>query len=835
MGRTSYLWLCILLLPQSLLAQELRGRILNHKQEPLAFASIVLMPGNHSTISSDKGRYEISLEPGTYQVQIHFLGYNALRTEVTVSAAGLQRDFVLSPQVFELAEIRIRAKGEDPAYAIMRRAIRNAPLHLAAVDAYTAKTYVKGSFRITKAPWAIRKILDTENLQVGTTYLLESVSEVNFSQPANFSEKVISLRSNLPPGSNPTINFANFNFYRPAVGEIISPLSPRAFRNYRFVYRGEKNEGGQQLIRIGLEPRSKGPYLLSGDIYLLEPQLSIHSMDVGFTDDNGIRYQLQQQYQRFDRLWMPVKQDVRLDLKYLGAHAELRYVTSVRSYKIERNAEALHLLEKPLAAPIESGRAGNIQARKQAETHREATKIELPKEEPAFEYNFSVDTMARRQPDEVWKSLRQMPLEEEELLGYKQADSLYIARELKADDDSLRKDTFKWHHPISGGSYRLGPFIEGVGYSKQLKYQGLLSGIVPRADFYNVVEGFVLSSELNLLQRESRLRRSSLGLNMRYATARDRFLAHLHYSRKHDMSEWHWAAGTGISQINTENPISPGVNFLQTVLFNDNIMRLYERAFVSGGFRKQLNRSVVLGADAQFARRIPLENAAQLWPWPTNDRFRPNNPVNLEMPNTRFEAHNFAELQLELQWQPWANWVRINGEDRISNSNRPYFTLRSLSGFSPNYFQTVEVGLVHYKSLRKGNSLVYQVDMGTFVRQPTYFLDFKHFNGFQSFLQSNQNQQFRNLPFYRFSTAGPYLTAFSSIRLGRLALSRIDRVRLFGVDEALFASALITREVQHVEAGYNISGPFRLVGVDFFASINNLEPIKGGLRFRLGL
>ena len=281
------LLLCALLLATTSSAQELSGLILNPKGEPLPFASILANPGNHSSISNEKGKYALSLPAGTYQIQIHYLGYNALKTTVDVSSGGLQQNFKLEPQVFELNEIKINARAEDPAYGIMRRAIRNAPLHLASVASYKANSYVKGSFVVNKAPWAVRKLMDRSNIKVGTTYLLESMSEISFRQPDFFQEKVVSIRSNLPPGSNPSINFANFNFYRPVVGEIISPLSPKAFQHYRFVYRGEKLEDGKKLIRIGLLPRAKGPYLLAGDLYLLEPNLNLYSVDVRFTDDNG--------------------------------------------------------------------------------------------------------------------------------------------------------------------------------------------------------------------------------------------------------------------------------------------------------------------------------------------------------------------------------------------------------------------------------------------------------------------------------------------------------------------------------------------------------------------
>jgi len=836
-------WICLLLLTffafsERSAAQELSGLILNPQGAPLAFASILANPGNHSSISNEKGRYALSLPAGTYQIQIHYLGYSALKTQVEVGKAGRVYDFKLEPQVFQLNEIKINARSEDPAYGIMRRAIRNAPLHLGSVASYKASSYVKGSFVVTQAPWVVRKLMDQSNIKVGTTYLLESMSQISFQQPDVFQEKVVSIRSNLPPGTNPSINFANFNFYRPVVGEIISPLSPKAFQHYRFVYRGEKLEDGKKLIRIGLLPRTKGPYLLAGDLYLLEPTLNIYSIDVRFTDDNGIRYQLQQQFQEVNQLWVQVKQDVVLQVNYLGAVADVRYITSVRNYRIEPDEGVLALLQKPLPQKLQEGAAGNQQVKKEVKRLQKRLEAEqaVAEDEPAREYSFEIDTLARRQPDSVWKSLRQLPLEEQEIVGYRQADSLYEARGISEQQDSLQSlPVFRWHHPVTGHTYRTGVYIDRVGWSKQLRYDGLRQGVVPLADVYNTVEGFVLTSRWRYTTRKSRMQSTELDLRARYSIARNRPLLNAKYTYNQEKYSLRLAGGTAIQQFNSINPVPASVNLLQTVLFNDNILFLYEKAFAQLGITRILSSKLSLNGQLEYAQRTPLSNTNRLAFWNEAGDLNPNNPINEELGNTAFQAHNYVGLQFDMQWRPWAETARINGEERISNRDRPFFTFRANSGFTPEWFQSFSIGVNQNRNLYRGNSLFYHVEVGSFLRKPTYFTDYTHFSGFQSLLQSNETESYRNLPFYRFSTAGPYVSLFSRVRMGRLALTRIEKVRLYGLDEALFASTLITGSVRHLEVGYNVSGPFRVIGTDFFVSFNSVEPTRGGLRFRLGI
>jgi hypothetical protein len=427
-------------------------------------------------------------------------------------------------------------------------------------------------------------------------------------------------------------------------------------------------------------------------------------------------------------------------------------------------------------------------------------------------------------------------LEPQEIMGYRQADSLYEARGISERQDSLASlPVFRWYHPFTRHTYRLGGYLHRVGWSKQLRYDGLLHGIVPLADVYNTVEGFVLTSRWRYTTRQSRMQSSEWDVRARYSLARNRPMLQVGHVLNREKYQWRIAGGSMVKQLNPINPVPNSVNLLQTVLFNDNILFLYEKNFVSTGFKRVLSSKLSVDVNFEFARRNPLSNTTQLAFWNDADRLKPNNPFNQELGNTDFAAHNYGGIELNWQWRPWAELVRINGEERVANRNRPYFTLNTRTGFTPNWFQSVAIGVNHNRALYRGNSLFYHLEVGGFLRKPSYFLDFQHFSGFQSLLQSNETESYRNLPYYRFSTTGPYLSVFSRVRLGRFALSRIEKVRLYGIDEALFASTLLTNQVRHFEFGYNVSGPFRIVGTDFFVSFNSIEPTRGGIRFRLGI
>ena len=51
------------------------GRITGEGGQALAYAALLVTPGNHSSITNEQGRYELRLPAGNYEIQVHFIGY----------------------------------------------------------------------------------------------------------------------------------------------------------------------------------------------------------------------------------------------------------------------------------------------------------------------------------------------------------------------------------------------------------------------------------------------------------------------------------------------------------------------------------------------------------------------------------------------------------------------------------------------------------------------------------------------------------------------------------------------------------------------------------------
>lgn len=106
---------CILVVLASLLTAELAGaqqaRLVGHVYdaetgEPLVQANVVLPGANVGTATDYEGRYTLALDPGTYEVEVRFLGYVTQSFDLTLRAdETLTRDVMLEPDLTGLEEV----------------------------------------------------------------------------------------------------------------------------------------------------------------------------------------------------------------------------------------------------------------------------------------------------------------------------------------------------------------------------------------------------------------------------------------------------------------------------------------------------------------------------------------------------------------------------------------------------------------------------------------------------------------------------------------------------------------------------------------------------------
>ncbi|PMD98861.1 hypothetical protein BWI97_03360 [Siphonobacter sp. BAB-5405] len=831
-------------------AQGIRGTITSKSGEILPYASIQVKGTSTGTMSNGEGKYEIALKPGAYELQFQYLNHQTETRKVEVSADWQNLNVALQEIAIKLAEVRIGKSKEDPAYTIMRKAIATARFHQLEVDTWSARTYVKGNFRIEKVPFLFEDALKKANLQVGTTYILESINDLNFRQPNQVTEKVVSIRSNLPPGSNPAINFARLSFYNPMLGEIVSPLSPKAFGMYRFEYLGFFNDRGLVVNKIKVTPRSKGLNVLDGTLNLIEGSWSIHSLDFNFQDETGTQYGIRQLFSPFEGVWMPVQLETTAKINILGAKGETRYITSVRNYQVKLNPRYHQIpevvdekIDKEIAATL---RKANTPAPTQA-TRKQLRKMvnQLEKEDRkerkkagedvtvTRNWSFEIDTLARKRPSTFWEGERQVPLTNLETQGYQRADSLYKANEVKIRKDSIRNlPRFKFMQLLTGHTYRYGQRKELEWYPRVLTFESPVFDLT-KGEFFNAVEGYVLKTRLSYVERLSKVKSWNASLAGRYSFARQRLNGGLSLGYTVENTSVRLSGGRNVFQFNPADPIPESLNTFYTLFQERNYMKLYEKSYLTlAGTQKLGNRLSVSAALSWQERNALTNNVSRGWVDRPDVAFTSNDPENRALANqTAFPRHQATVLTMDFSYRPLAKAAIMNGRRYTLSNRSPELTGAYRHGWTGGQsFNQIELGIRDELSILR-NSFSYAVQAGAFLNKPLYFTDYRHFNGNEIIFQNPGLNNFRNLPFYRFSTANRYLEAHGLYEFRKFLLTQITPLRLYGIKESLQVHFLNTKEVNHIEIGYGFGGILKVFGAEVLGTFQNGQ--YKGLAFRV--
>ena len=862
MLKKSYIFplLFSLLFPLSIFAGGIKGIIKNTKGEQLSFASIIVKGSSKGTMANDDGAYELSLEKGSYTIIFQYLSHKTLEKTVEIGTDYVVLNPILEEQSVALNEVRFSAKAEDPAYTIMRKTISMARFKILELDAYTARTYVKGTAKVSEVSsfmklLAGKKIEKETGLKIGQTYVIESINDINFKQPSNVKEKVVSARNNLPKqlqdqGAN-FIPVARTSFYSPkSFGDMISPLSPSALAYYKFKYEGDFNENGQLINKIRVIPKSENENVFSGIINIIEDSWYIHSLDLKFKDNNSSNT-IKIIYSPFKEVWLPVSYAFRTDFDAFGFNGFFNYVTNVRNYNVSVN-EKYH--QKPVVIDEKIDKAEAIALKgekvdaKTALKQKQLTRKQLEKflkssekedkkdrkskgEDVALvrSYSIEIDTLFKKRTADFWNEERQVPLTDYEIKGYAQADSITKANEGQYKKDSIKNlPVFKISHVFAGKTYNYGKRDDLYGfYPRSLTYTSPLAQI-PLLDFVNTVDGYYLQAGIKYETRNKLINRTSLFADLRYAIGRQVLnfdVGYYDFQIKKNRS-FEIKAGRNIQQYNPNNPISTFTNTIYTMLGEENYLKIFQKDFASLEYRKRFSPVFVGILGVEYAQKKELQNLANFKPWiDTKDKeFSSNQPNVIELNDKRFLNPEVLTVDVELAFRPFAKKGEFNGREYSINSGNPNFRVKSTNGLlSDGNYSRLQASYEQIFELEKIGDLHVLANYGGYIKDPIYFSDFRHFNGNQTIIRSFSFNAFRNLDYYAHSTKGNYLEVFAANDFQKFLLTQITPLRIYGLKESIFANYLNVpnQNFNYVEVGYGIIGIGKFLGVEVVGNFVN--------------
>ncbi|MBK6267194.1 carboxypeptidase-like regulatory domain-containing protein [Marivirga sp. S37H4] len=862
------------LLIQNTFSSGIRGVVYDDEGQPLPYTTIYVEELGTGTSANQEAYYELNLPPGDYTFQYKFVGYETVIRKVTIGTTFLQLDIYMEKQTLLLDEVVTSAKSTDPANWMMRKAIAKSSYHRQLIDAYSGRVYVKGKGRVNSVPFYLRSMLKKEGIDTSTLIITESVSEISYKRPNQFSEKVISVYASKKNDFNASpMRFISGSFYQDEIASSISPLSSKAFQYYTFKHLGAFVDGDHLINKIKVTPKVKAPNVFEGVIQLVEDDWALYNVDVKTQIDMGIEVRIRQVYQNVNqKAWMPISYQFDVDGKIMGVGFEFKYLASVADYEITLNPALPHkikLIDKddPVTTKPEKEVAQSVKQLQKTKSTSEPAIVKaadlrdlmkdyqktqadsLSKLDIVGVYNYKIDSSAYSQDSMFWHHVRPIPLSDNEIRGYAKIDSLNIVNEEKNQKDSLKNANQFSFQPldiISGGRYTFGK-------EKDWKF------IIYNAFFstqYNTVEGLNVDYSIGLRKNfEMKLDSAQkidydyqlikkpfilLKPTFRYAVARNNVIGKVLGKYQFQKGSVSLAGGRYVSQFNDMPAITPLINTSFTLMWEQNFMKLYEKDFVQFRFENNFSHKWRISGNVEYEERHRLFNNTEFTFIDWERGLTPNLPINAD-PIKEFDGQEAFTADFKVTYKPHIKFVINNGRRIAITDESPVFSLAYFKGFkglagSDVDFDRLEFEFRDSYEIGAKGTTYFSARTGAFLNNKSLgFMDFAHFPGNRAFItQIDPVQSYRLLDYYLYSTDSYYVQTFLYHQFRKFLITQIPATRFMGLKESFFTNYLLTSQSKnYVELGYSLDGILRFFRIEVVTNYENFRYQSTG--FRVGI
>jgi hypothetical protein len=804
------------------LAGKISGRITDENGNPLPYASISIKGTTKGTNANGSGYYSITLSPGQYTFVCQYVGYKKEEKTITLTNDDQSLNFTLSIQQLTLGEVIVK-KGEDPAYEIIRQAIKKRAYYNQQVDSFSVDVYIKGLLRSRGLPQKFMgkkierdKADGLDSLGKGILFLSESVTKVSFQKPDKIKFRVISSRQS---GGGFGLSFPFFiNFYANNVSVFDNNLNPRGFISpiadgalnyYRYHYEGSFIEDNKMVNTIKVTPRRKNEPLFSGTIQITEDDWRIYSLDLQTTGDYSLELidtlRISQIHSPITRdIWKTKNQVVYVSVKKLGFDFAGNFVNVYSDYDLTPGFS-----------------------------------------KKTFDRIFmKYDTAFNRKDTSYWNAVRPVALESDEKRDFVFKDSLAKANRdtilSRRNLDSLRKN----QKPVTVKEI----VWSGVNhnfYGKKTRIRYHLNALLPQLE-YNTVEGLSVNAEQSITINPSKGKYNySISWNSRYGFSNLHFNSYGEFLIKKRAENFRnrylmFSGGKRVSQFNHDNPIIPLLNELMTLFDKKNYMKLYENWFGGIEYNNRFENGIWLNLHTIYEDRIPVENSTDFSFFKKDRVLLPNHPY--ELASISFEKHQAFVAGFTLTWQPGQRYIQFPRYKVPLGSKAPAFELEYNKGIKTFLGSDVDFdkwrlsvsGDVNFKI---GGEFRYRISIGGFLNNNKVEIpDLQHFNGNQTFYNTKYLNNFQLAPYYRYSNAGHFYALahaehhFNGLLTNKIPLFNKLKWTLVAGSNAFYVNG----SNYYIEAFAGIENIFKLFRVDF---VNAYQPGTGnefGVRIGLG-
>ncbi len=808
----NYILLLNILLSITVNAATISGTIKEKNGSFLPFSSILIKGSTQGVSANSKGVYSVQLESGEYVLVCQYIGHQSQEKIIKVSKSDQVINFELEAQQYKLNDVVVKSGSEDPAYAIIRKAIEKREEHLKEIKKFQCEVYIKGQIQLRNFPKSFfgRKIdfEDGDTSKRKMLLLSETIAKYSVQEPEKQKVEVISTkvsgRSSAFGLSDPQI----ISFYENniSVGEnlnprgFVSPIANGALNFYRYKFEGTFFESGKEVSRIKVIPKRSYEPLFNGYINIIENEWRIQSLDLTILKDQQMQYldtlRIQQLYVPAGNLWVIKNQVIYPSGKFFGFDFFGSFVQVYDKFDLNPN---------------------------------------FP---PKF-FNHTVLKFldsSNKKPMAYWDSIRPLPLLTEEVRDYKKKDSLEQVRKDPRYLDSLDAKNNKFRF---GSLLFSGQTFRNRKNKETFSFSSLLSTLN-----YNTVEGGVINFTPTFRKRFEGRSSYYIAPDIRYGFANGHLNPSLSagytFGKKY-LQSISIAGGKNVYQFNNANPIKPRINTLTTLLDESNYMKIYEAEFFRASYNTGIGNGINLAVSFQYQNRHPLNNLTDPVSWKNYAErdFSPNYPTEISTSN--IPNHQASIASVGITWRPGADYMELPDRKISLGSKFPTFTVNIIQGINGLLGSDIDytkwrIGINDELNLKLGGQLNYNFVFGGFLSaNKTYSPDYQHYLGNQTIFASRELSSFQLAPYYKYSnTANFNLAAHAEYHLNGLISNKIPGFKKLNWFFVIGANALhVDKGADYYEWLFGIENIFKVIRVDYVMGfeINGASP--SGIRLAL--
>lgn len=811
--KKSFALLLLVLISSIVHAQyTITGQVVDQEGKAVQFGSVYIDKSTIGTSINADGNFKLSLPKGNQVLNIKAIGFKAqiVRVKDNQTEPLLIK---LIEESFSIEDVVISQGKEDPAYKIIRNAIKNRKKHLNEVKEFSTEVYIKGVQRMLDMPNKFLGIdvkKETSELGLdsngrGILYLSESQSIYTYKAPSYVHEEMISSKVS---GSNRAFSFnrasdLEINLYENfqqfdglSLRPIVSPIADNALFYYNYKYLGVSEENGHTVFKIKVIPKRTTDPVFRGTIYILDEAWRLYDSDLVLSKEVNLNFidsmKVRQQY-------TPVSDNV-----WMISNLRLDFVGGLFGFKFEGDFTAVFSKY-------------NLSVSKKGKDLREVSKINAD---------------ANKKDDDFWNSNRPIPLTDEEVLDYEKKTKLLEKRSSKSYLDSLDavSNKFKISKILFSG-YRV---------SNRWNNSSLNFSSIKDAAFYNTVEGFGINYGVNYSKRIDSVTNKylRLGGKIRYGFASEKIYPLVSATVPFKNFTLNFSGGADALDLNNKTNQSLLGNSLNSLIYETNYLKLYEKKFAFASVAGRIAGGLTGSFFTEYASRSALTNNSNYkWKDWANREFTSNNPFTPTLDAALFPDNNSFKIGALLSYNFSNKYATYPSGKVYVPSKYPTLSVGYTKGLGNVFNSDVDYDLLTANVSKRNINLGFygkfgfMVGAGKFLNNKALFYpDFVHFNGNQSTLFENSSNAFLFLKLYRSSTPKSYIEVHADHNFSGFFLNKVPLLKKLKLEEIVGINYLSTpAQNDYMEAYFGVT---HLIGLQvlYGYSFENGKKMENGFR-----